>query len=139
MLEFFKPDKSKTLLLKLFTNTISAGFPSPAEDFLDKKLDLNEYLIKNPTATFLVRVNGNSMIDAGINNGDIIIVDRSIEATNGRIVIGVINGEFTVKRIIKSGKKVFLKPENEKFKPIELTEEMDFKIWGVVIYTIHKT
>ncbi|HNW99721.1 MAG TPA: translesion error-prone DNA polymerase V autoproteolytic subunit [Bacteroidales bacterium] len=139
MLEFFKPDKSKTLLLKLFTNTISAGFPSPAEDFLDKKLDLNEYLIKNPSATFLVRVNGNSMIDAGIFNGDILIVDRSVEATNGRIVIGVINGEFTVKRIIKSGKKVFLKPENEKFKPIELTEDMDFKIWGVVIYTIHKT
>jgi len=137
-LEFFKPDKSKTLLLKLFTNTISAGFPSPADDFIDKKLDLNEYLIKNSSATFLVKVNGNSMINAGINNGDILIVDRSLEPTNGKVVIGVINGEFTVKRILKKGKKIFLSPENEKFKPIEINEDMDFKIWGVVVYTIHK-
>ena len=137
-LEFFKPDKSKTLLLKLFNNTISAGFPSPADDFIDKKLDLNEYLIKNPSATFLVRVNGNSMINAGISNGDILIVDRSLEPNDGKVVIGVINSEFTVKRISKKGKRLFLNPENENFKPIEINEDMDFKIWGVVTYTIHK-
>ena len=136
--EFFKPDKSKSLLLKLFTNTISAGFPSPAEDFLDKKLDLNDYLIKNPSASFFVKVNGNSMINAGISNGDILIIDRSLEPSDGKVVIGIINGEFTVKRILKKGKKIFLKPENENFKPIEITEDMDFKIWGIVTYTIHK-
>lgn len=137
-LEFFLPEKNKSITLDLYTNTISAGFPSPAEDFIDKKLDLNEYLIKNPSATFLVKVNGNSMINAGISNGDILIIDRSIEPSDGKVVIGVINGEFTVKRILKKGKKIFLKPENENFKPIEITEEMDFKIWGVVAYTIHK-
>jgi DNA polymerase V len=137
-LEFFRPDKGRSLKLEFFTNTISAGFPSPAEDFIDRKLDLNEYLIKNPSATFLVKVNGNSMINAGINNGDILIVDRSLEPTDGKIVIGVINGEFTVKRIFKKGKKFFLQPENEKFKAIEIHEDMDFKIWGVVAYTIHK-
>jgi DNA polymerase V len=137
-LEFYKPDKSKSLLLKLFTNTISAGFPSPAEDFIERKLDLNEYLIKNPSATFLVKVNGNSMINAGIYNGDILIVDRSLEPSDGKVVIGVINGEFTVKRISKKGKKFFLNPENDKFKAIEINEDMDFKIWGVVVYTIHK-
>jgi DNA polymerase V len=138
VLEFFVPDKSTPFLLKLFTNTISAGFPSPAEDFIDRKLDLNEYLIKNPSATFLVKVNGNSMINAGINDGDILIVDRSLEPKDGKIVIGIINGEFTVKRIFKKGKKFFLQPENEKFKAIEINEDMDFKIWGVVAYTIHK-
>jgi DNA polymerase V len=136
--EFFLPETGKPLKLDLYTGTISAGFPSPAEDYLDKKLDLNEYLIRNPSATFFVRVNGNSMINAGIHNGDILIVDRSLEPADGRIVIGVINGEFTVKRINKRGKKLFLEPENEAFKPIEITEDTDFKTWGVVVYTIHK-
>lgn len=136
--EFFLPGQNKTLELDLYTTKISAGFPSPAEDFLDSKLDLNEYLIRNPSATFFVRVNGNSMVNAGIYDGDILIVDRSVEAADGKVVIGVINGEFTVKRIIKKGKKFFLKPENEKFTPIEITEDMDFKTWGVVVYTIHK-
>jgi DNA polymerase V len=137
-LDFFLPEKGKALKLDLYTNTISAGFPSPAEDYLDKKLDLNDYLIRNPSATFFVKVNGNSMVNAGIHNGDILIVDRSVEAADGRVVIGVINGEFTVKRIRKKGKRLFLEPENESFKPIEVTEEMDFKTWGVVVYTIHK-
>lgn len=136
--EVFGPENKKVLELNLYSGKISAGFPSPADDFLDRKLDLNEYLIRNPSATFLVRVNGNSMVNAGISDGDILIVDRSLEANDGKVVIGVINGEFTVKRILKKGKKLFLTPENEKFKPIEITEEMDFKIWGVVVYTIHK-
>lgn len=138
IIEIFHPRQGKHLELDLYSTKISAGFPSPADDFLDRKLDLNEYLIRNPSATFLVRVNGNSMVNAGICDGDILIVDRSVEAADGKIVIGVINGEFTVKRILKKGKKMFLKPENEKFTPIEITEDMDFKIWGVVVYTIHK-
>lgn len=138
VIEIFTPAKNRTLELDLYTTKISTGFPSPAEDFLDRTLDLNEYLIRNPSATFLVRVNGNSMVNAGIYDGDILIVDRSVEATDGKVVIGVINGEFTVKRILKKGKKFFLKPENEKFTPIEITEDMDFKTWGVVVYTIHK-
>lgn len=136
--EIFSPSQGRALELALYTTKISAGFPSPAEDFLDRKLDLNEYLIRNPSATFLVRVNGISMVNAGIFDGDILIVDRSLEATDGKVVIGVINGEFTVKRIMKKGKKLYLLPENEKYNPIEITEDMDFKTWGVVVYTIHK-
>jgi len=136
--EIFKPDKSTIKELPLFSDLISAGFPSPAEDYIDKKLDLNEYLIKNRPATFLVKVNGNSMINSGIYDGDILVVDRSAEPANNKIVIGVIDGEFTVKRIIKKAKKFFLQPENENFKPIEITEDMDFKIWGIVTFAIHK-
>lgn len=136
--EIFKPGKSAIKELPLYSDLISAGFPSPAEDYIDKKLDLNEYLIKNRPATFLVKVNGNSMINSGIYDGDILVVDRSAEPANNKIVIGVIDGEFTVKRIIKKTKKLFLQPENENFKPIEITEDMDFKIWGIVTFAIHK-
>lgn len=136
--EIFHPLQGGKLELDLYATKIAAGFPSPADDYLDSKLDLNAYLIKNPSASFFVRVNGNSMINAGISDGDILIVDRSLEAVDKRVVIGLINGEFTVKRIQKKGKKLFLVPENEKFNPIEITEEMDFKIWGVVTYAIHK-
>jgi DNA polymerase V len=138
-LEFFLPGNEKTLELPYYTAQIPAGFPSPAEDYLDKKLDLNEFLIRNPAATFFVRVTGHSMINAGIYDGDILVVDRSVEASNNRIIIGVINGEFTVKRIKKEKNKLFLYPENEKFSVIEVTEGMDFRIWGVVTYAIHKT
>jgi DNA polymerase V len=124
--------------LNLYTSHIPAGFPSPAEDFMEKRLDLNDYLIKNQASTFLVRVKGNSMINAGIFDGDLLIIDRSIEARDGKIVLGVLNGEFTVKRINKKGKKLFLASENEDFKPIEITVEMDFQIWGIVTYSIHK-
>ena len=137
-LEFFRTEKGKSIELNLFTNPVYAGFPSPAEDFVDRKLDLNDYLIKNPSATFFVKVNGNSMINAGVFDKDILIVDRSLEPSDGKVVIGVINGEFTVKRILKKGNRLFLKAENEIFKPIEITEDMDFKIWGIVSYTIHK-
>jgi DNA polymerase V len=138
-LEFFIPGNEKTLELPYYTAQIPAGFPSPAEDYLDKKLDLNDFLIRNPAATFFVRVTGHSMINAGIHDGDILVVDRSVEANNNRIIIGVINGEFTVKRIKKEKNKLFLYPENEKFSVIEVTEGMDFRIWGVVTYAIHKT
>ncbi len=121
----------------LFLAKISAGFPSPAEDYIDKNLDLNEYLIKHPSATFFVRVAGNSMINAGIHNGDILVVDRALEPADNKIIIAVINGELTVKRVRKARDRLYLMPENDDFKTIEVTEEMDFQIWGVVTHVIH--
>jgi DNA polymerase V len=137
-LEFFKPATDKALELPLYTERVPAGFPSPAEDYIDKKLDLNEHLIKNPAATFFVKVSGHSMIGAGIYDGDILVVDRSVEAADKKIIIGVVNGEFTVKRIRKKAGKIWLLPENEKYEAIEVNEEMDFRIWGVVTYAIHR-
>ena len=102
--EIILPDKHSGLFLNLYTSQIPAGFPSPAEDFMEKRLDLNDHLIGNPTATFLVRVKGNSMVNAGIFDGDLLIIDRSIEAEDGKIILGVLNGEFTIKRISKKGK-----------------------------------
>ena len=123
--------------LPLYSCKISAGFPSPADDHLEKNLDLNSYLIKNPTATFFVRVNGDSMINAGIHDNDILIVDRSLKPTHGKIVIAVVDGQMTVKRLYKQSGKLFLIPENKNFKPIEITENMSMEIWGVVITAIH--
>jgi len=137
-LEFFVPQTGKKTELPFYVAKISAGFPSPAEDFIERKLDLNEYLIKNPAATFFVKVSGQSMINAGIHDGDILVVDRSLDAANNKIVIGAVNGEFTVKRLLKKNNKLFLVPENPDFKPIEINEAMDASIWGVVTYTIRK-
>lgn len=137
--DLFFPEGSKKIPLDLFAHQIPAGFPSPAEDFLEKRLDLNDYLIKNKSATFLVKVKGDSMVKAGIFDGDILVVDRSVEAREDKIVVGVLNGEFTVKKIKKEKSRLFLMPESDDFKPIEVTEEMSFQIWGVVTYSIHKT
>lgn len=125
------------LSLPSFLAPVSAGFPSPAEDLIDKKLDLNEALIAHPAATFFVRVEGESMKDGGILDKDLLIVDRSLNPKNGQVVVAVINGEFTVKKIKKDKNRLFLMPENKKFSPLEITEEMDFRIWGVVTYAIH--
>ena len=133
------PDVKSKKKLNFYASQIPAGFPSPAEDFMEKRLDLNDYLVKNQASTFLIRVKGNSMVNAGIFDGDLLVVDRSVEPADGKIVLGVLNGEFTVKRIVKKGKKLILAPENENYKPIEITEEMDFQSWGVVTFSIHKT
>lgn len=131
--------EAKTRLeVPLFTAGISAGFPSPADDFIDKRLDLNEFLIAHPSATFFVRVEGTSMIDAGIHPDDILIVDKALEPRPGNIVIAVVDGEFTVKRFERIRGKNFLAAENPGFKPIEITEGMRVEIWGVVTYVIHK-
>ncbi len=122
----------------LLMNHISAGFPSPADDYVEQKLDLNEYLVQHPAATFFVRVEGNSMIDAGIQSGDILIIDRALAVNHGTIVIAHIQGEFTVKRVEKRGEQVYLVPANKNYKPLLLTPEMDIEIWGVVSYIIHK-
>ena len=123
--------------LQLFLNPVTAGFPSPASDYVDKSIDLNEVLIKNKPATFLVKALGDSMINAGIFSGDILIVDKSITPTSKNIVVAILNGEFTVKKFIKENSKVILRPENPKYKDIEINNEDDFKIWGVVTFVIH--
>ncbi len=124
--------------MPLYLEKISAGFPSPGEDYVDKKLDLNEHLIKHPAATFFVRVEGDSMINAGIHDADLLIVDRSIEPLDRKIVIAVINGEMTVKRIRKQNDKLYLMPENNNFKYLEITSDSEFQVWGVVTYVIHE-
>jgi DNA polymerase V len=129
--------KGENLKLPLMLATVPAGFPSPADEYIDEKIDLNEFLIEHPLATFFVRVKGNSMIGVGIHSGDVLIVDKAIEARNNHIVMAVMDGEFTVKRLRKINNKLFLEPENPEFKSIELNENCDFQIWGVVTYVIH--
>jgi len=137
VVEIFKADTTTKQPLPLYLSRIKAGFPSPAEDYLDKKLDLNEHLIKHPASTFFVKVKGDSMTGAGINSGDILIVDRSLEPKDKRIVVAVVNGDFTVKRISKNKDKLSLISENPKYAPIEIKEGMDFEVWGVVLHVIH--
>lgn len=120
---------------------MSAGFPSPAQDYLDGKLDLNSYLIKHPAATFFMRMTGDAMTDAGIFDNDLLIVDRSIEPQNNSIVIAVLNGELTVKKVIKNQKGIYIKSNlkiNNKENILEITEDIDFSIWGVVTKVIHE-
>ena len=137
-LEFYSAETTTELKIPLFESGVSAGFPSPADDYLDLPIDLNEFLIKHPAATFYVRVKGNSMEGAGIRNGDLLIVDRAEEPRNKSIVLGIIDGEFTVKRIKKKGSDLYLMPDNPEFKPIKINENMDFQVWGVVTYVVHK-
>jgi len=128
----------KKLKLPFFVDSVPAGFPSPADDYQENSLDLNEHLIKHPSATFFVKVSGDSMINAGIFSGDTLIVDRALTPRNNQIVVAAVDGEFTVKRFQKKGKKIFLAAENPDYHPLEINEENDFQIWGVVIYVIHQ-
>ena len=137
-LEFYSAETTTELKIPLFESGVSAGFPSPADDYMDLPIDLNEFLIKHPAATFYVRVKGNSMEGAGIRNGDLLIVDRAEEPRNKSIVLGVIDGEFTVKRIKKKGSDLYLMPDNPEFKPIKIDDNMDFQVWGVVTYVVRK-
>lgn len=125
------------LVRPLFSSMASCGFPSPADDYIDRALDLNEHLIKHPSATFYVRASGNSMIGAGIHSGDLLIVDRAIEPKDGSIIVAVIEGELTVKRLRKRDGSISLAPENPEFQTLFLTDETDFTVWGVVIHVIH--
>lgn len=124
------------LPLPLYTSHIAAGFPSPADDHLEAPLDLNERLVKHPAATFVVKVDGDSMTGAGIYNGDLLVVDRSLEAKSGSIVVAVVAGELTVKRLWMRGKRIRLMPENPAYQPIEICEGSDLVIWGVVAHVI---
>ena len=123
--------------IPLFGCKISAGFASPADDHLEKNIDLNDLLIKKPAATFMLRVEGNSMIGAGIHDGDLLIVDRSIDASDGSIVIAVVDGGLTVKRLSKTASRVRLIPENPNYSPIEILEGDELTIWGCVRHVIH--
>jgi len=136
--EIYSSGLKKELSIPYFEDGISAGFPSPADDFLHGKLDLNEYLINNPSATYYVRVLGDSMANAGIASGSLLIVDKSIEASNGKIVVAFLDKEFTVKRIKKIKNKIYLKAENAGYENIEITSEMNFEIFGVVTHSITK-
>ena len=117
---------------------ISAGFPSPAEDFTEFSISLDKHLIQNPAATFMVYANGNSMVRVGIHHGDILIVDRALSARDGDIIIALLHGEFTVKEISVIDGILFLAPQNPQYSPIRITSEMGFEVWGVVTFSIRK-
>ncbi|GAA4762918.1 MULTISPECIES: LexA family protein [Flavobacterium] len=135
-LTFFTPDLESNQSIPYATGGVSAGFPSPAADFTESNIDLNKELAKNPLATFYVKVNGNSMIDAGINDKDILVVDRSIEPRDNKIAVCLVDGEFTVKRIKLEKDCLYLLPENKEYQPIKITEENQISIWGIVTYVI---
>lgn len=135
--EIFELDQSIKLELPLFSTRVPAGFPSPGDDYVDQRLDLNE-LIKHPSDTFLVKVEGDSMINAGIYDGDILVVDRAMEPDHNKVIVVNLDGELTVKRLKIDDTRVFLFPDNPKYEPIEIRPLADFRIMGVVTYVIHK-
>lgn len=135
--EIHAPDLSNPLPLPLAEAACPAGFPSPADDFLEKRLDLNEHLVKNPASTFFVRVAGDSMTGAGIHDGDLLVVDRSLRPADGNVVIAVLDGELLVKRLLRSGGRVRLTPENPAYETIEIHSGSDFTVWGVVTNVVH--
>ncbi len=137
-LNFFRPVLDSELRIPLIKEGVSAGFPSPANDFMENSIDLNIELSKNPLATFYIKVKGNSMVDAGINDKDVLVVDRSLEPQNNKIAICFIDGEFTVKRIQIEKDCLFLMPENPNYPAIKVTEENQLIIWGIVTYVIKK-
>jgi DNA polymerase V len=137
-LTFFLPDYESELKIPFIKEGVSAGFPSPAADFMETNIDLNKELSENQLATFYIRVKGNSMIDAGINDKDVLVVDRSLEPQNNKIAICFIDGEFTVKRILVEKECLYLMPENASYSPIKITEENQLIIWGIVTYVIKK-
>jgi DNA polymerase V len=132
------PDLSARDSQSIFDAVVPAGFPSPAADYEQDRLDLNKHLVKNPAATFFVRVTGDSMIGAGIYDGDLLVVDRSLEPRDKNVVIAVLDGELTVKRIRLMRGKIILVPENENYFPHEITTDREFEVWGVVTNVIHK-
>ena len=138
VLDFFTPDFTTLLELPLAGTAIAAGFPSPAEEYLDLALDLNKELIKHPAATFYARVKGDSMVDAGIQDGDLLVIDKALEPKEGTVAVCYLDGEFTVKRLSVQEEGVYLMPANAEFKPIRITEENNFLVWGLVAYVIHK-
>lgn len=134
----YRPERGRTFSLPLCSTRVPAGFPSPADDFIEKKMDLNEHLIKNPAATFVVKVSGDSMLGAGIHSGDLLIVDRSLEPLDKRVVVAALDGELAVKRIRKKGGRLCLVSENPSYGDIEVRELSELNIWGVVTFVIHK-
>lgn len=124
-------------LIPLFGSKVTAGFPSPADDFVESELDLNEHLIKRKTATYFFRVKGNSMTGANINNGDLLIVDRTITPKHGQIVVAAVNGDLTVKRLYKQRGEIRLQAANDDYPDITIKEDGELTIWGVVLHVVH--
>jgi len=137
-LTIYSPKKTQLKARPIVNEDISAGFPSPAEDFKEVRISLDQELVKNEEATFYARVRGNSMIDANIEDGDLLVIDRSIETRNGKIAVCMIDGEFTIKRLKVKKDCVYLMPENNNYKPIKVFEENELIIWGIVTYVIKK-
>ena len=132
------PDRKDLIERPIVNENIAAGFPSPAEDFKEVRISLDKELVKNKEATFYARVRGNSMIDANIEDGDLLVIDRSIETRNGKIAVCMIDGEFTIKRLKIDKNCIYLLPENKNYKPIKVTEENELIVWGIVTYIIKK-
>ena len=137
-LTFFTPENLNTLGAVYIDTGISAGFPSPAEDFKQERLSLDDELIKNKEATFFARVSGQSMIDAGLSDNDLLVIDRSLSPAHNKIAVCFLDGEFTVKRLKVENDEIWLQPENKSYQPIKITEENDFVIWGIVTNVIKK-
>ena len=137
-ISFFKPNLDESHLIPLTNNNISAGFPSPADDFKEIRISLDKEIIKNEEATFYARVDGESMQGAGLNDGDLIVIDRSEEPKNGSIAVCFLDGEFTVKRLKLKNKEIYLMPENSKYSPIKIGEGKELSIWGIVTYVVKK-
>lgn len=137
MTVLFRAEVTTRLRLPLYQARVTAGFPSPADDYLEGTLDLNRHLVRHPAATFFVRVSGDSMVGVGIHPGDLLVVDRALEPADGRVVIAVLNGELTVKRLRLQEEKVWLEAANPAYPPIAITDCMDFEVWGVVSHVIH--
>ena len=135
-LNFFQPKEEKNLGQWLMEQGISAGFPSPADDFKEIRISLDKELVKNGDATFYAKVSGDSMINAGLNDGDLIVIDRSLNPEHNKIAVCFIDGDFTIKRIIKKGANLYLKAENKNYKSIKIDEENQLQIWGIVTYVI---
>lgn len=137
-IEIAQPDNTSELSLPYADHGIQAGFPSPAQDYLTETIDLNQEVIRHPAATFYGRVNGDSMIDEGIDDGDLIVIDRAIEPADGDLAICCVEGEFTLKRLKIEPDRVWLLPANETFAPIMITDDSRFEIWGIVTYVIKR-
>ncbi|MGH7261315.1 MAG: LexA family protein [Nitrospiraceae bacterium] len=133
----FEPDTATLLARPVTLVRVPAGFPSPADDYLEGKLDLNQHLIKHPAATFFVRVTGDSMTGAGIHSGDLLIVDRSLEPADNSVIIAIVDGELTVKRLCQRQGRFVLLPDNDKYPPVDIREDA-FEVWGVVTHVVHK-
>jgi DNA polymerase V len=135
---FFHPDQDSSKTSLLANEGVSAGFPSPADDFKELRISIDKEVVKNETATFYARVSGESMQGAGLDDGDLLVIDRSLEPEDNKIAVCFIDGEFTVKRLKVEKDCVYLKPENPKYQPIKVTEDNELIIWGVVTYVVKK-
>ena len=137
-IEILKPDSVESLNIKLSDTPVNAGFPCPAQNHMENTNDLNRALVKNPSSTFYARVKGESMINDGVDDGDLLVIDRSVEPYENCLAVCFLDGEFTLKKVRLDGDDLLLVPANEKFKPIRVKKDNDFYVWGVVRYLIKR-